>query len=327
MNVTKRAIGSLCLVCIFTGCASTSPSTTVDSDLAATIESGHLSAILGSSHECVFAGEPGVEAGFLGAVVGALLPTLVDKGVAGLTDYLAERRDERNAAYTASSSGRGASELYASNGRPDLTCLMVYRGERGIVGEDSDGWSVDDLKKLGLRTAPDFFLEAGFRYSFDGRSTRLVPLRLEYRKTAARRSSGTKDVLLSGYFEGVFAEGGEALENARFGAFQLYFPGLSEGTILRREEMRGISTQWIPLPAPTMDKEDKEDKGSQAAVSLVPVSAFVNLQEAEKHGDLLLGVLGALSDATTEKKDEISEAIAEALADRLGLDEEEEDNE
>lgn len=318
--MTRRRLSGLLLASLTMGCASTGADLGVDPDLAVTAATDQTGVIVGAGEECVFTQDVGLEAlGVVTGLVSAVLPKLVDQGVTALVDYLERRRDERKAEFSSSSSARGAAELYGFDGQPALSCLMVYRGKRGKPQTTTEVWTPAKLAKLGLAGPPDFFLETTLLFSSDGAAMRLAPLRLEYRRTAARRTSGKKDVLVAGFLEGVFAEGGAALKAARFGSFQMYFPALAEQTVWEGQDLLGISTQWIPLPAPT------RNEAGTAVVSRVPLSVFVNVHETENEGDLLLGVLDALAETTSEEKDDISKTIADEIARRLGLETEEDE--
>lgn len=300
---------------LLSACATAGGKVDATAVVATTLAPAQVGVVLGEGAECIYTGATGTEGvGLVAAVAAAVVPKLVDKGVAALTDYLEKRRERRSAELVSSYSSRGAGELYSRNEETIVSCLIVYRGLRGEPQGDPPGssWTVDQLKGLGLASAPDFYLELRALYDASRTAFRLTPVRLEFLQTAARRSSGKKDVLVAGFFEQPFAGTGDTAAAARFGAFQVHFSDLPEGTTWGEDAMKGLTSQWIPLPAQPKNADGRP-------ISTVPVSAFVSVTEAEEQGDLLLGVLGAVSEAVSESKDTISDKIANDILLRLGV--------
>lgn len=324
---TKLRCGVSLLLIGTVGCA-TSGRQPADQAPEVRVESQQVAALLGASGEdgCIFTEQQDVEDAGLLAVLGAVvIPKLVDAGVGALGDYLERKRDQRAEELIATYAARAAGELYDREGLPAVRCMMIARGERGVaLGNDGDIWTQARLRRFGLAKAPDFFLELEVRLDSRRTAMRLMPVRLEFRQSAARRLKVSKDILVTGFFEQPFSglvdeEGG----GGKFGQFELYFTDVSRGTILSTEELKNFSTQWIPLPSPGPIDE------AGVVASTGPVSVLVNVTEAEETADLLLGVVTALSAAVAEENDTISEAVAEEILKQLGIpadDEEKEDS-
>jgi hypothetical protein len=303
---------SCCLLAslLFSGCAVPGSEPTTTADLVATVSPRQAGVILGSETQCLYT-EATAESALVGALAAAIVPKLVDRGVSALADWIEARRVAREQSFRASYTARGAGQLYTTAGKPLVKCVMIYRGLRGRATAADGDWTVDDLRTLGLREAPEFFLELKVEPAYNNVAFRLIPQRLDYQKTAAQRSKGSKDVLVVGVVEGAFGQAADAA-GAGLGAFEVSFPALPEGTVWEKADMVGLTSQWIPMPAPPRN-EDGE------VISTIPISVLVNVQEAEEGSDLLLGVLGALSEAAAESKDSISEQISNDIIRRLGL--------
>jgi hypothetical protein len=297
------------------GCASIKKPAATPIKPGMTIATNQMGVILGSGNQCVYT-ENNAEAALIPAIAAVVIPKLVDYGVSAISSWLESRHKAREASFRSAATSRGAIELYSVKGNPTLLCVMIYRGNRGEAKADSEEWKIESLRKLGLASDPDFFLELRTEYAHNNTAFRLVPQRLEFRRSAAQRSNGRKDILVVGLVEGAFAQK-DGSAGANLGSFEISLPGLEEGTTKwGAEQMNGLSSQWIPMPPLT---RVKSPTGAEVVSSTIPVSMLVTVEEDQQGSDLMLGVLGAFSDAATKSKDSISKLIADEVIRQLGL--------
>jgi hypothetical protein len=139
-------------------------------------------------------------------VVTALAPTVIDKTLDILVDYLKKQKE----AYTAIGPAKTAGKFYVTHGNevvsPRYGCLVVVRGVFGVhvekagsTSQASELWTHENLQKVKLASRPALYAE--FQIDYLGRTepTHMVlqPVFLDYRETAARKTgrSGKKDLL------------------------------------------------------------------------------------------------------------------------------------
>lgn len=255
--------------------------------------------------------------------IASFLGGAVTQGVDAIANWIEKRREERRASYGATFTARGFGELHDRKGHLQLKCVMIYRGARGEASTITEDWPKERLEKLSLATPPDFFLELSVATDEKATAFRLYPQRLEYRKTAAKRSRGVKDLMVAGIVESPYRVA--LSDKSTVGVFNISFPGLPEGrskerpdgTVLDKKDMSNLSSQWIPIP-PAFKEADKD------LTSMAPVSVLVTVEEAEEGSDLMLGFLEALSAAARDSKDTISDQISASIVERLGLSKESE---
>lgn len=246
----------------------------------------------------------------LGAV---LIPKIVESVVDAGASYLQKRIDNLTTSYSA----RGSEDFFASvvgNVKPRhwLNCISLARGQFGEGrAEEEGGWDEAKLKELVLRTAPSLYVDLHIAYSEDETAFQVRPVLVEFRKASTKRVKWGKEVLITGHFEAPYVTEEEAVSR-RFGAFQIRLPKMREGTILRRADLRGVGSQWIPMPGVPSAKFD--DNGTERTIyGKLPFTVFVTVQETEKAGDLLLEAV----DVADASKGEVSKVLADALVKQL----------
>jgi hypothetical protein len=136
-------------------------------------------------------------------VIAAVAPTLIDKGLGLLSNYLKKQKDK----YTATLEAKAAGQFYSGGDEavnPRYGCLVIVRGAFGEIpsntGESSPAnvwWTSQNLQKVGLVQPPAFYLELVMNYIGGSPPTHIVlwPVRLDYSESAAKRVRGYPETL------------------------------------------------------------------------------------------------------------------------------------
>lgn len=139
---------------------------------------------------------------FATALIAALLPTLVDKGIDFVADWLKKRKDELTGSYSA------ATHITWEPTQPAIGCLMIASGtflgnkDKQPENQGDTKWTVETLKEHRLAAPPKFYFEAWIHYIDNpaDKHVALTPAFFEFRSiSGAKRISrdNYKDILVT----------------------------------------------------------------------------------------------------------------------------------
>ncbi|OEU64596.1 MAG: hypothetical protein BBJ57_10685 [Desulfobacterales bacterium PC51MH44] len=241
----------------------------------------------------ILAGEPAAvedAAALPAAIVAALLPSLIDKGVDLAASAL--REASKAETVTAASTANGyfykidAIKLdplpYAKGRR-----LIIVRGKFGpnngkVKNFKSQFWKSTEAQKLaktiGLIEDPAFYYEAYFHFTFDNSAFRLISLLLEHNQFIKSSLAFSKrDLVLSFLFKGPSKDNN--IEGFALGLVKV--DNLKKSTRLNLEALVGHETAWMPLMP--LDKKITQlmEGAKQRQIELAKVNKEIEQRKAE----------------------------------------------
>lgn len=248
-------------------------------------------------------------------LVTAVLPSLIDKGLDFLVEYLKKQKENLTASTTA--------RAYAITEPPRagtglLGCMTFVRGTFGPILNDANNADRPSYAdQLGLATRPDFVLEVAYvKPLIDKTAVYVQPVYIEFNKTTAKRGKDKQALItISLFAPGVKAQ--QAVMPALPGAavdsnkpkkeeeaenlvtFAFAFEELKQGSRINQAHLKGLKTELA------------EFKGAFPQYANIQISVI----ETEEGGDLLLKAAAVIN----ENKDKISPVLLKQLKELLGI--------
>lgn len=274
----------------------------------------------------------------------AVLPSLIDKGTAFISDYLENRAKE----FTATTSAANYAVLGQRQPlRHILGCVIFVRGTFSATpdpGGARDAMWQGKLKDLALAAPPEFYSEYWMHFVDTGEThVALTPGFIDYRTTAAKRSSREKkkDLLITISFS-TAKRTQEKLIDETVMSFTFVLPKTRIGTRLTQAVLKGMGAKAQPIPrqstqetssvpssglgvSPKAGRAEEGGAGPTRSMqrklasrpAILVTNMLVTVLETEDGGDLLLSA----SRFIEENKKKIDPAIMDILKsilERLG---------
>jgi len=242
----------------------------------------------------------------LAQLVTAVLPTLIEKGVNFVSEFLKKQKEKLTG-----TAGAGTYVVTNNDKSGFLGCLTFVRGTFGTPTNST-------YKNLGLAAPPDFAIEFAYVRPFTNKSAvYLEPLQVEFRNTVAERGDD-KQILLTAEFTAptVKAQSGAAMppvpgqakeedkpDKPNLATFIVSFNKLKQGSVIRAPALRGMRTELAEYEGGFPD---------YANVRLTVI-------ETETGGDLYV----AASEVISDNKEKISPVLLKQLKKLLKIEDEE----
>jgi hypothetical protein len=244
------------------------------------------------------------------AIITAVAPFLIEHGVGLAADYLKKEASKYEATYSA----REVASLYKKfdekKAKSTIGCLTAARGLFGNEGKRPE--YPDELGLADDKENPYFYLETKVIYSSDGNRKyfRLVPLKLEFRKTAAKRGV-VKDLVITHTFR--FPKGSvKDKTDISFTTEPINIESVREGTKLEGKLIEHLATDWHTLPPPPEKFLTAAEKGEKST----PFSVTIIIHETDKGKGAALAQL--ISKSIEDNKADISKFLSELIKKKIG---------